>query len=528
MHKKLISLLLCLVLVCCCVGTAAQALVPAEETNAALNGITAYNLSKSDAQTIQQWLDDELARNAGQAGVGYILALHQSGQEYDYTAYARALIEYINGQESMTSITAQKYALALLCANCDSEFIPLALSQARDEAGIMNRVYSLHLANNGVSSSDMPLSLALERVLELQLEDGGWAVYGEVSDVDVTAMVVQALAPHYSDKAVREKIERAVALLASRQLENGGFASFGSDNAESCAQVIIALSSLNIDCTSHADFIKNSRSPLDALLSFSCENGSFSHETGGETSEFATMQAYEALTALRRLQQGSGALYLLDKQADCTPDDVRYLPYGLQDNASAQGLPMNVWICIGVAVLGVLACAVLFLLGKRDKRNFIAVAVAVLVLIAAAAFADIQPADEYYSGAVSSKSDAVGTVSITIRCDKALGIAENEFMPEDGIVLKETEYSLSQGETVYDILTQCARENGIHLDTTGSDTLAYVKAINYLYEYDCGELSGWMYRVNGQSPSAGCGSYILQDGDTIEWLYTTDIGNDLS
>ena len=58
--------------------------------------------------------------------------------------------------------------------------------------------------------------------------------------------------------------------------------------------------------------------------------------------------------------------------------------------------------------------------------------------------------------------------------------------------------------------------------------MRYIEGISYLYEYDCGDLSGWMYRVNGEIPSVGCGEYRLRDGDCVEWLYTCDLGNDLN
>ncbi|MGM9626294.1 MAG: DUF4430 domain-containing protein [Eubacteriales bacterium] len=52
--------------------------------------------------------------------------------------------------------------------------------------------------------------------------------------------------------------------------------------------------------------------------------------------------------------------------------------------------------------------------------------------------------------------------------------------------------------------------------------------MQYLYEFDFGDLSGWIYKVNGETPSVGCGDYVLSDGDEIAWLYTCDLGNDLN
>ena len=55
----------------------------------------------------------------------------------------------------------------------------------------------------------------------------------------------------------------------------------------------------------------------------------------------------------------------------------------------------------------------------------------------------------------------------------------------------------------------------------------YIEGIGNLYEFDCGALSGWMYRVNGTFPNYGCSSYILSDGDVVEWVYTCDLGKDV-
>ncbi len=54
----------------------------------------------------------------------------------------------------------------------------------------------------------------------------------------------------------------------------------------------------------------------------------------------------------------------------------------------------------------------------------------------------------------------------------------------------------------------------------------YIEGINNIYEFDCGELSGWMCRVNDQFLSYGSSCYLLQNGDLIEWLYSCDLGRD--
>ena len=61
-----------------------------------------------------------------------------------------------------------------------------------------------------------------------------------------------------------------------------------------------------------------------------------------------------------------------------------------------------------------------------------------------------------------------------------------------------------------------------------SHGMVYISGINYIYEFDFGDLSGWVYHVNGITPSRNCGEYVLSDGDRIEWLYTCEVGHDLN
>ena len=71
------------------------------------------------------------------------------------------------------------------------------------------------------------------------------------------------------------------------------------------------------------------------------------------------------------------------------------------------------------------------------------------------------------------------------------------------------------------------KENGIHMEYTGSKGLQYIEGICNLYEFDCGSLSGWIYSVNGWSPNYGCGQYKIERGDIIKFEYTCNLGEDL-
>ena len=116
---------------------------------------------------------------------------------------------------------------------------------------------------------------------------------------------------------------------------------------------------------------------------------------------------------------------------------------------------------------------------------------------------------------------------LTIRCDTILSNMENldpgkaEFVPDDGWILY-AEMEFTDGETVFDVLKRACANYGIQIEYSWTPMYNsyYVEGINNLYEFDCGEQSGWMYAVNGWYPNYGCSAYTLSDGDVIGWAYT--------
>ncbi len=177
------------------------------------------------------------------------------------------------------------------------------------------------------------------------------------------------------------------------------------------------------------------------------------------------------------------------------------------------------------------------------KKNVLALLCILLLFIAVATGIDIQSVEEFYGEQTKEESTeadwAIGQVTITIRCDTILdnyddldeALKSEEFVPEDGVILAESVYAIYGDETVFDILLQAAKEHGIQMEYQGSQDnnfgTVYIQGIANIYEYSCGPLSGWTYRVNGIIPDYGCSQYVLQDGDVIEWLYTCDLGRDV-
>lgn len=132
-------------------------------------------------------------------------------------------------------------------------------------------------------------------------------------------------------------------------------------------------------------------------------------------------------------------------------------------------------------------------------------------------------------------SDASHTCTISISCASILDNMKNlksgksEFVPSDGWILAASEVEFTKGESVHDVLQRVCKEAGIQMESSFSPAYnsAYVEGINNLYEFDCGELSGWMYSVNGWFPNYGCSKYTVQDGDVINWVYSCDLGKDV-
>lgn len=126
-------------------------------------------------------------------------------------------------------------------------------------------------------------------------------------------------------------------------------------------------------------------------------------------------------------------------------------------------------------------------------------------------------------------------VTISITCHTILNnldkVSDNKkgIIPSNGVILSQKQVKINDGDTVFDVLLRETRKQRIHMDFVESPVYgsAYIKGINNIYEFDAGELSGWMYSVNGVFPNYGCSIYNLNDGDVIQWMYTCDLGKDL-
>ncbi|MCC3373838.1 S-layer homology domain-containing protein [Cohnella sp. REN36] len=138
--------------------------------------------------------------------------------------------------------------------------------------------------------------------------DGGWSIAKGSSDVDVTAIVLTALAKDQDRADIRPVVDAALTWLSGVQKEDGGFGA-PSESSESAAQVLVALTSLGIDPTADARFAKSGHTALTRLLEYRLADGQFAHVAGGKADGMANLNALLGLAAVQRWQNSLPTLY---------------------------------------------------------------------------------------------------------------------------------------------------------------------------------------------------------------------------
>lgn len=197
----------------------------------------------------------------------------------------------------------------LLTALQDKDIMKVTDTSKTDINGLVMGLLALNSRNY---TSDT--SWLVQAVLEQQNKDGSWSASADtkpVGDVDMTAMALQALAPYHKNggnETVNTAVEKALNWLSGKYRS-------GYDSSESCAQVVIALSALNLDANTDARFTKTvegkTLSVLGNLLQYRvAENGGFKHQFADKAvNEMATEQALCAMAAYARFTEKANALY---------------------------------------------------------------------------------------------------------------------------------------------------------------------------------------------------------------------------
>ncbi len=318
--KRVAGLFLLLIILfglCIPVGAADDGLESAAEQSAAylLNTVQAPQIGSMGGE----WVILGLARS------GYDVP--QSYWEGYYGAVERETASRKGVLDGRKYTEYSRVAIALTALGADPTDVagydllaPLGDFEKTVWQGINGPIWALIALDAG--NYDMPVNegagpqatrqMYVDEILSRQLVSGGWSFTGKAgdsADADLTGMALQALAKYQAQPEVKAAVERALDCLSAMQEADGGYSSYGVPNAESAAQVVVALCELGIGLDDPR-FVKNGCSLLDSLMSYRESDGSFCHgRDGSGSNQMATEQGFYALVAALRAAQGKNSLY---------------------------------------------------------------------------------------------------------------------------------------------------------------------------------------------------------------------------
>lgn len=453
----------------------------------------------------------------------HIAELAEGGAFVRPTEYQRSAI--------CIAVTGGDASQAVRLGAFDCDFLDKQGFNAYIWALIAINVTGLEAPENAVNTAD---SLT-EYIISQQHDDGSFSLFGDNGDVDITAVAVYALCGTDVPGASRAA-ERGAEWLSGFET----YSTMGVRNCESTAQAVMALSA--------AGYTEKALSAASQLEEYHREGG-YAHLPDGEINSMATAQAMEALTALELAERGESLFGKFansqtgDNTAEITenvtvtaeaPTEQPETPQTADttdnpaENGGFNGTHIKI-IISGLSGAGALACVILFVVKRR--KMLIPAAVLLAALSGGVWLLDIRTADEYYAQSVTGGLHVTFSADCLAVLDDMDSIDEDvnpaDVIPADGIVIAQRGLSLPEGASAFDALTAAARAQKVRVDYTGGMYGTYVRSIGYISEFGFGELSGWMYRVNGKFPDTSASNYVLSEGDVVEFVYTCDLGRDV-
>ena len=142
------------------------------------------------------------------------------------------------------------------------------------------------------------------------------------------------------------------------------------------------------------------------------------------------------------------------------------------------------------------------------RRALAAVAAALMALALAGAVGCAAPASQTADQGGSDAASQQAPISVKVVVDSSA--------VEGAPVSFDAAVDLSEGATAYDAL----QATGLSVNVTESSMGSYVSAVEGLAAGDHGDMSGWMYEVNGAEAEVAASAYVLSEGDSVRWYYT--------
>ena len=421
----------------------------------------------------------------------------------------------------------------------------------------------------------------IKSLCDAQINNGAWGIDADFpgSNVDMTAMVVQALAPYCSTNAtVKAAVDKAVEWLSAEYQKTGDYGS-----SESVAQVIVALSALGIDAKTDSRFQHNGISVLSNFLSYADPNSKgFLHDKqpNSTVNQMASEQAAYTLVAYDRYVNGSKRLYDMsdvtkreNADAQAVIDMINQIGYVDESSYNAIAEARNAYNKLSAAdkekvtnynTLTAAETSYKAILKQKQTDQYKALkahyddllndktkkygtaAKKKLASILQQAQTDMNAAEScervtaIYEKAITDL-DAVkpGDIEVTFRLIGALeatqdvDLTTDSYLPEYVTWVPTTTYALQENATVYDLFTEAMSDAGLRYIGAESNYISTIYAPSCLggyalSEFTNGKKSGWMYTVNGTHPNQGLKNWTLKDGDVVIWHYVNDYSHEVA
>lgn len=307
----------------------------------AVDGVSDYLTATRKEGSFSDWTILQLARSGNlteELRTEYLAYMAQKIRdnkgvmdEYNHTTYSRITLAL-----SACGMDASNFAGYSMIA-------PLGDFDKTSSQGINGSLFALLALDS--AAYDLPAGATATReryvqaLLDAELAGGGWAYFGSVADVDMTAMVIQALAPYYEQAEVKAAVDRGLTVLSGLQQADGGYVSWGTACSESPAQVLLALCALGIDPAKDSRFVKEDGAWIvSAIFSFLAEDKVAFGHADNTPNAFATEQVGYALAGYERLLEGKTSLF---DMTDVKNSGVSYVYVGVYDYTASAAKAEN-------------------------------------------------------------------------------------------------------------------------------------------------------------------------------------------
>lgn len=542
--------------------------VPTPQVGSVSGEWAVLGLARGNANVTNSYYDSYYDRV-----VAYVKANIKSGEKLDNTKsteHSRIILALTAIGEDPTSVGGHN----LLTALNDLDYV-----KKQGSNGPIWALLAVDSGNYEYAKREQLIAAILD-----ERTGNGWSLDGGTADADMTAMALQALAPYNDENhpEVKSAIEAALTLLSGMQQNDGGFASFGTANSESAAQVVVALSALGLDANTDSRFVKNGHSVLENLLSYAQEDGSFLHLSDGSSgnNQMAAEQGTYALVAYDRHVKGKHSLYDMTdvvKREDASAQEVidmidsigevneysydaiaearnAYNKLSAADKAKVTNY--NTLTAAEDAYKAILSekqterykelkAHYDELLSDKTKKYGTAAKKKLLSVLQTAqrdmnAAVSCERVEEIFQKAMSDL-DAVkpGDIEVTFRLIGALeatqdvDLTKDSYLPEYVTWVPTKTYALQENATVYDLFTEAMSDAGLRYIGAESNYVSTIYAPSCLggytlSEFTNGKKSGWMYTVNGTHPNQGLKNWTLNDNDVVVWHYVNDYSHEVA